>query len=292
MRFDETVFPFKRTRSERKDDLIVSSSVKVPEINAIPLEGLADDTTTEIEHAEQDLEDSDPVQLTASIEESPEVRRSKRTRKPKTYFGDPLLYKVVSEGQAPTQNIEDPVTLEEAMKSPYAEKWREAMKEELNNLQSNQTWELVPKPANTKPIGCKWVFKRKLSAEGEVVKFKARLVAKGYSQVPGKDFSETFSPVIKIKSIRILLALAIELDMEIHQMDITAAYLNGTLKEDIYMLQPEGMQQQGKEHLVCHLKRSLYGLKQAGREWNECFDTFLKEFGLLRSKSDPCIYYD
>ena len=99
-----------------------------------------------------------------------------------------------------------------------------------------------------------------------MVKFKACLVAKGYSQVLGRDLSETFSPVIKIKSIRILLALAVEFDTIVHQMDIASAFLNSTLKEDIYIFQPEGMQERGKEYLVCHLKRSLYGLKQSERE--------------------------
>lgn len=210
-----------------------------------------------------------------------------RARRPPQYLDDYILYNV----KEMKKQDKDPISVTEALSSDEAKMWKEAMTEEFDNLLSNQTWELVPKPVNTKPIGCKWVFKRKLNSEGEVIKFKARLVAKGYSQVPGRDFSDTFSPVVKIKSIRILLALAMELDLKIHQMDITAAYLNGTLKEDIYMLQPEGMQQQGKEHLVCHLKKTLYGLKQAGREWNECFDTFLKEFGLCRSKSDPCIYY-
>lgn len=206
------------------------------------------------------------------------------------HLNDYVLYK--AECPLGTNTLEkDPATVGEAMASPEAMMWRKSMDEELENLHRAQTWELVTRPANITPIGCKWVFKKKVNAEGVVTKFKSRLVAKGYSQVPGRDFKETFSPVIKLKSIRLLLALAVEMDFKIHQMDITAAYLNGTLKEDIYMYQPEGCKEKGKEHLVCHLKRSLYGLKQSGREWNKCFDSFLKDFGLLRSKSDPCLYY-
>ena len=118
------------------------------------------------------------------------------------------------------------------------------------------------------------MFKIKRNTDAEVVKFKARLAGKGYSQVPGRDFSETFSSIIKIKSIRILLALAVEIDVAVYQMDITSAYLISTLKDDIYMFQPEGIQKKSQDHLVCHLKRSLYGLKQLGRECNKCLILF------------------
>lgn len=239
---------------------------------------------SDLEAVEQDSFD-EPV--------TPEVNnQTSRTRiiKPPQHLNDYVLYK--AECPLETKETEkDPTSVKEALASPEAMMWKRSMDEEMQNLQRAQTWELVPKPANIKPIGCKWVFKKKVNAGGEVTKYKSRLVAKGYSQVPGRDFTETFSPVIKLKSIRLLLALAVELDFRIHQMDITAAYLNGTLNEDIFMFQPEGCKEEGKEHLVCHLKRSLYGLKQSGREWNKCFDTFLKDFGLLRSKSDPCIYY-
>lgn len=170
--------------------------------------------------------------------------------------------------------------------------WQEAMKSEIENLQQAQTWELVPKPSNTKLITSRWIFRKKKDEAGNSIKFKARLVAKGYLQVYGSNFQETFSPVIKLKSIRILLAIAAEMDLEIHQMDITAAYLNGTLEDDIYMVQPEGCIEKGKEQLICHLKRSLYGLRQSGRIWNSCLDKFLVQYGLKRSNADPCIYYD
>ena len=125
----------------------------------------------------------------------------------------------------------------------------------------NETWKLVKLPTGRKPVGCKWIFKTKRTSEGKVGRYKARLVAKGYTQKPGEDYDETFSPVVRYSSIRTLLAFAIQNGMIIHQMDVVTAFLNGTLDEDIYMEQPPGYIKKEEEHLACKLKRSLYGLK-------------------------------
>lgn len=185
----------------------------------------------------------------------------------------------------------DPVTVKDALQSSEADMWKKAMNEEIKNLAQAQTWELTTKPPGVKVIPCRWLFRKKKDEAGNRSRFKARLVAKGYLQVSGENFQDTFSPVIKLKSIRVLLAIAAEKELEIHQMDITAAYLNGVLEEDIYMAQPEGCIERGNEHLVCHLKRSLYGLRQSGRIWNTCLNDFLTSYGLRRSNADPCIYY-
>ncbi|GBN44502.1 Retrovirus-related Pol polyprotein from transposon RE1 [Araneus ventricosus] len=108
------------------------------------------------------------------------------------------------------------------------------MNEEITNLTQAQTWELTTKPLGVRIISSRWLFRKKKDEAGKRAKFKARLVAKGYLQVPGVDFQDTFSPVIKLKSIRLLLAIVAEKDFEIHQLDITAAYLNGVLEEDLY----------------------------------------------------------
>ncbi|KAL0440280.1 UNVERIFIED_CONTAM: Retrovirus-related Pol polyprotein from transposon TNT 1-94 [Sesamum latifolium] len=120
-----------------------------------------------------------------------------------------------------------------------SDKWLEAMKFEMDSMGSNQVWTLVDPPKGTRPVGCKWVYKRKLGADGEVTAFKARLVAKGYTQRPGVDFEETYSPVAMAKSIRILLAIAAWYDYEIWQMDVKMAFLNGFIEEEIFMDQPE-----------------------------------------------------
>ena len=130
---------------------------------------------------------------------------------------------------------------------------------------SNHVWELVDLPPNVRPIGCKWIYKRKRGSDGIVEAFKARLVAKGYSQREGIDYEETFSPVAMIKSFRILLSILAHLDYEIWQMDVKTTFLNGYLDEDIYMEQPEGFIAKGQDSKVCKLRKSIYGLKQLSR---------------------------
>jgi len=161
---------------------------------------------------------------------------------------------------------------------------------EMDSMYSNQVWELVDLPEGVKPIGCKWIYKRKRGADGRVKTYKARLVAKGYTQKEGIDYEETFSPVAMLKSIRILLSIAAHLDYEIWQMDVKTAFLNGRLEESIYMIQPEGFIAKGQEHRVCKLQRSIYGLKQASRSWNIRFDQAVKSFGFEQSIDEPCVY--
>ena len=139
--------------------------------------------------------------------------------------------------------------------------WVKAIKAELEYMDSNQVCDLVDAPANIKPIGCKWVYKRKRGSDGKVETFKARLVAKGYE--------ETFSSVAMLKSIKILLSIAACLDFEIGQMDVKTAFLNGNRKEDIYMQEPEGFLAGRKGNLVCKLNKSIYGFKQASRSWKD-----------------------
>jgi hypothetical protein len=145
-------------------------------------------------------------------------------------------------------------------------------------------------PTGRKPIGSKWVFKKKMNAEGKVEKYKARLVAKGYSQVEGIDFGEIFSPVAKLTSIRLLLSVAAAFDFEIEQMDVKTTFLHGDLEEEIFMKQPEGYAVKGKKELVCRLKKSLYGLKQSPRMWYQKFDTYMLGLGFTRIKEDHCVY--
>ena len=123
----------------------------------------------------------------------------------------------------------------------------------------------IEPPENCKPIACKLVYKTKRDSMERIERFKARLVAKGFSQREGMDFSETFSSVSSKDSFRIIMSLVAHYDLELHQMNVRTAFLNGNLNEEIYTKQPEGFQESGREHLVCKLKKSIYGLKQASR---------------------------
>ncbi len=154
----------------------------------------------------------------------------------------------------------------------------------------NRTWRLVPKPQDRKTIGCRWVFKVKHKADGSVERFKARLVVKGYAQQYGIDYNDTFSPVARYSSIRCVIAIATQEDMELHQMDVDTAFLNGDIEEDIYMDQPTDYVESSGSNMVCKLQRSLYGLKQAPRVWNNVIDKFLKQSGYVQSQADVCIY--
>eukprot|EP00253_Pinus_taeda_P002810 PITA_02810 len=171
-------------------------------------------------------------------------------------------------------NIVEPTNYKEA--SQFKE-WRAAMNEEIESILRIDTWDLVQMPNNKTPIGCKWLFKPKMNADGSIEKLKARLVAKGYSQQEGIDFDDTFAPVAKLNRIKMLISLATKYNWELHQLDVKSAFLNGELKEEIYLVQPKGFVKKGQEHLVCRLKKALYGLKQAPRSWYEKVDSFFLE---------------
>lgn len=184
----------------------------------------------------------------------------------------------------------DPENYKQAMSTESANNWKMAMDEEMNSLELNNTWTLTELPSGEKAIKSKWVYKTKYDDNGNPIRWKARLVAKGYTQREGIDFNETFSPVVRYASIRYLVALAAQHNMSIHQMDAVSAYLNGNLKETIYMQQPEGYNDGSKK--VCKLVKSIYGLKQSGRVWNETINLELLKLGLVRSEVDQCIYHN
>ena len=131
------------------------------------------------------------------------------------------------------------------------------MDAEMKSLEDNDVWDLEPLPPGRKLVGSKWVYKVKTGGDGLVQKHKAKLVAQGFTQKFGTDYDETFCPVIRYESLRVLIALSVQYGLQLHQMDVTTAFLNGILEEEVYMKQPEGYEVQGKEHLVCKLKRSI-----------------------------------
>ena len=176
------------------------------------------------------------------------------------------------------------------MSIPEAPYWKEAINDEVESILQNHTWELVDLPPGSKPLGYKWIFKKKMKADGSIDKCKARLVIKGYKQKEGLDYFDTYSPVTRISSILMLIAIAAIHNLEIHQMDVKTAFLNGDLDEEIYMEQPEGFIVPGQEKKVCQLVKSLYGLKQAPMQWHEKFDSVMMTNGFKINECDKCVY--
>ncbi|KAK2458167.1 putative mitochondrial protein [Trifolium repens] len=168
--------------------------------------------------------------------------------------------------------------------------WKAAMDEEIEALHKNQTWELVPRTPNLHVIGSKWVFKSKIKPDGSLDRLKARLVAKGYHQVDGVDYIETFSPVIKPGTIRLIITIALVKKWSIRQLDVKNAFLHGVLSENIYMEQPPGMADPQFPNHVCKLQKALYGLKQAPRAWFDRFSSFLINYGFFCSLADPSLF--
>ena len=230
-----------------------------------------------------------------SDEDEPDQRRTRGKKVDYRYLNNPFPDE--EEGQM-TFTSDDQLfaiiagdeytNLKDARNSPDWPEWEKAIQSELTQLHQKGTWRLVERPPNAIPIANKWTFIRKRNKAGEVVKFKARLVAKGCAQRPGYDYIETFSPVVRMDTIRAILALVPMMGLKIRQLDIKGAYLNGVLNEKVYMRQPEGYEDDTDR--ICELLKSLYGLKQSGREWNKVFDKEMKKFGFNRLSSDPCVY--
>lgn len=165
------------------------------------------------------------------------------------------------------------------------------MEDEYRALIRNKTWKLVPPVGNQKVIGNKWIFRLKRDIEGKVLKYKARLVAKGFLQTSGVDFHETFSPVIKASTLRIILSLAVSKGWSVRQVDINNAFLNGKLNEVVFMKQPEGFIDKANPTFVCRLEKALYGLKQAPRAWYESLKGTLLDWKFTNSKADNSLFF-
>ena len=150
---------------------------------------------------------------------------------------------------------------------------------EYDSVLANGTWNLVYCPHDVNPIGCKWVYRVKYKPNGKIDKYKARLVAKGFAQQEGIDYEETFAPTTKWNTIRMVINLAAHNGWKLHQMDVKSAFLNGDLKEDIFMTQPQGFEAKGQEHKIFKLVKALYGFKQAPRAWYAKMDEYLRKVG-------------
>jgi hypothetical protein len=180
-----------------------------------------------------------------------------------------------------------PTGVHEALSDPN---WSRAIQEEMEALLKNNTWNLVSLPKGKKTVGCKWVFSLKYKVDGSIERYKARLVAKGYTQTYGVDYQETFSPVAKLNTVRVLLSIAANLDWPLHQFDVKNAFLHGDLEEEVYMDVPPGYTVSSGDQTVCRLQRALYGLKQSPRAWFGRFSLAMKKYGFQQSNSDHTLF--
>ncbi|CDF39894.1 unnamed protein product [Chondrus crispus] len=223
---------------------------------------------------------------------TPAVRRSSRvSRPPGSWWRSNFAAALLSHAHVA---IEGRNTFKQATNGPRAAFWQTGIDKELASQTKNRTWKLVPPSEVSNILTSRWVFnvKQLPDANGNIVESaKARLVARGFQQVQGLDYTETYAPVIKFTTIRLLLALVAHYDLELHQMDVVTAFLNGDLDEDIYMEQPEGCIDKSKSDHVCKLLKALYDLKQAHRQWHAKVNDFLiGELGFETSRSDPCLF--
>ncbi|UYV63661.1 hypothetical protein LAZ67_2005217, partial [Cordylochernes scorpioides] len=198
---------------------------------------------------------------------------------------DYMLYKTEA------QDIQTPTSYSEVLQLPKIEreKWLQAMNEELNSLEKNNVWELTLLPKDKKIIGCKWTYKQKLNSKGEIERYKARLVAKGFNQKFGRDYEETFAPIVKHSTIRAFLAASVYKGMKVNHLDVKTAFLHGDLDKELYMELPEGLHTK-QTNKVCKLKKAIYGLKQAGRSWNTKIASTLIKNNFKQSIVDPCLF--
>ncbi|KAM1480311.1 hypothetical protein ACFX2I_027472 [Malus domestica] len=167
--------------------------------------------------------------------------------------------------------------------------WKFAMNEELKALNENKTWSITKLPKGMKTVGCRWVYKTKFKSDGSVERHKARLVARGFTQTYGLNYKETFAPVAKMNSVRVILSVAVNHDWPLFQMDVKNAFLHGELQEDVYMKLPPGHPQEGND-MVCKLHKAIYGLKQSPRAWYAKLSSVLEGVGFKRSNADSSLF--
>ncbi|GKA20423.1 zinc finger, CCHC-type containing protein [Tanacetum coccineum] len=185
---------------------------------------------------------------------------------------------------------DDPKTFDESMKSQDVALWKEAINDEIDSIMGNNTWVLADLPPGCKPLSFKWIFKRKLMVDGTIEKFKAKLVIQDFKQKSGIDYFDTYAPVARISTIRLLIAMTSIHNLIIHQMDVKTTFLNGDLEEEFYMNQPQGFIMPGNGNKVCKLIKSLYGLKHEPKQWHQKFDEVVLCNGYLLNQADKCVY--
>ncbi|GJS80291.1 retrovirus-related pol polyprotein from transposon TNT 1-94 [Tanacetum coccineum] len=219
--------------------------------------------------------------------QSPKTRNNTKPVEPKSHTQKPSRQIAIGQRFSPKKSS----AVDTYFKSAVTEDcWFQAMQDEIHEFDRLDVWELVPPPDCAMIIALKWIYKVKLDEYGDVLKNKARLVAKGYRQEEGLDFEESFAPVARLEAIRIFLANAASKNMTVYQMDVKTAFLNGELKEEVYVSQPEGFVDPDRPHHVYRLKKALYGLKQAPRAWYDTLSKFLLAQGFSKGVVDPTLF--
>lgn len=309
VKFVEGEFESKKcTISEQNNDFATNiihleSNIQVPEQQrpAMPMvveqSSNSYDSCDSGEEEEEFVSASDEKQILTEEEIVPDVQEQE-SNAPRRGPGRPKIIRSGKSGRPRKQynslnyieDIETPQCVGDALRGEHAQDWKTSMQKEYDALISNNTWTLCDLPPGQKAIGSKWVFRVKRDKEGNIQKFKSRLVAQGCGQKMGVNYSETFSPVIRYETIRMLFAIAAEKQLCMHQVDISNAYLNGRLQEEVYMRQPQNFIDEKHPNKVLKLQKAIYGLKQSGRVWNDTLDEVLKSIGFKRSKNEACLY--
>jgi hypothetical protein len=273
-----------------KSDVDVQmKQVEVLKYQYIPFETCSN--TNESEHeqvskevlGEETIDDDDNQQIVDELQIF--LRRYTQVRVP------PRRYDYFLSSVSLSSNYDGPLCYQEDVEGSNSEKWKEAMKDEMNSLEKNATWDLVELPRDRKIVGCKWVYKLNKGVDDKVERYKSRMIVKRYSQKEGIDFHDIFSPVVKIVSIRSVLTLVALLDLELEKLDVKSSFLHVDLDEGIYMEKLEGFVQIHNKKFVCKLKKSLYGMRQSPRQWYKKFDSFMMSHNYTRSEYDHFVYF-
>ena len=276
-------------RNKVKDFVFEEESVSIPTIAFDNDQVASPEHQDNVEQLPTQDEGIVPEEQTQQPQEQMPLRRSTRERR--NAIPDDYIVFLQEHEDGIGVMEDDPINFHQAMQSSNSQKWIEAMNEEIKSMKDNDVWDLVSLPEGTKPIGCKWIFKTKRDSMGNLERYKARLVAKGFTQKEGIDFKETFSPVSTKDSFRTIMALVAHFDLELHQMDVKTTFLNGDIDETIYMMQPENFVSGDPKRMVCKLKKSIYGLKQASRQWYYKFHQVIVSFGFEMNAVDDCVYH-
>lgn len=306
--FHEDKFPYHHLPNPSQPPDLLADTVLPKHIPNLPDQPIYNPTLEQPETLEQPDQPDFPTQFQPNTNPAslampilPQVRRSSRSHRPPSYLQnyqshitypiqDHLSYAKLSpayrEYVMHVNNIFEPQFFHQAVTFP---EWRKTMAEELAALEANNTWTVQTLPPGKITIGCKWVYKAKLKADGSLDRYKARLVAQGFTQQAGIDFQDTFSPVAKLTTVRLLLSIAAQLNWNFLQLDINNAFLNGELREEVYMKLPKGYPIQG-ENIVCMLNKSLYGLRQASRQWFHKFSSTVLKLGFVQSTADHSLF--